>query len=127
MQPWPGEVLEERAGEIAVAFAALLNRHAAWRHRRVETITVLSANIHHGTAEAEALVELVDRGDLHLVAPPTREGEAVALEAVAGVRAQDDVGGGVVGIGIHRVRPVEMPGRREPDVGRLQRNDGGQA
>ena len=42
MQPWPGEVLEERAGEIAVGFAALLTRQAAWRHRRVETITVLS-------------------------------------------------------------------------------------
>jgi hypothetical protein len=42
VQPWPDELLEERAGEMAVAFAALLNRHAAWRHRRVETITVLS-------------------------------------------------------------------------------------
>ena len=42
MRPWPAEVLEERAGEIAVAFAALLTRQAAWRHRRVETITVLS-------------------------------------------------------------------------------------
>lgn len=42
MQPWPGEILEERAGEIAVGFAALLTRQAAWRHRRVETITVLS-------------------------------------------------------------------------------------
>jgi hypothetical protein len=39
---WPGEVLEERAGEIAVGFAALLTRQAGWRHRRVETITVLS-------------------------------------------------------------------------------------
>lgn len=42
MQPWPGEVLEERAGEIAVGFAALLTRQVAWRHRRVETIDVLS-------------------------------------------------------------------------------------
>jgi hypothetical protein len=42
VQPWPGEVLEERAGEIAVGFAALLTRQAAWRHRRVETISVLS-------------------------------------------------------------------------------------
>ena len=42
VQPWPGEVLDERAGEIAVGFAALLTRQAAWRHRRVETITVLS-------------------------------------------------------------------------------------
>ncbi len=42
MTPWPGEVLDERSGEIAVGFAALLTRQAAWRHRRVETITVLS-------------------------------------------------------------------------------------
>jgi hypothetical protein len=42
VQPWPGEVLEERAGEIAAGFAALVTRQAAWRHRRVETITVLS-------------------------------------------------------------------------------------
>src|SRR3954449_13227402 len=42
VQPWPGEVLDERAGEIAVGFAALLTRQAAWRHRRGETITVLS-------------------------------------------------------------------------------------
>jgi hypothetical protein len=42
VQPWPGEVLDERAGEIAVGFAALLTRQAAWRHRRVETIHVLS-------------------------------------------------------------------------------------
>jgi len=42
VQPWPGEVLDERSGEIAVGFAALLTRQAAWRHRRVERITVLS-------------------------------------------------------------------------------------
>jgi hypothetical protein len=42
VQPWPGEVLDERSGEIAVGFAALLTRQAAWRHRRVETISVLS-------------------------------------------------------------------------------------
>lgn len=33
-----------------------------------ETITVLSANIHHGTGEAEALVELVDRHSPDLLA-----------------------------------------------------------
>jgi hypothetical protein len=42
VQPWPGEVLDERSGEIAVGFAALLTRQTAWRHRRVERITVLS-------------------------------------------------------------------------------------
>jgi hypothetical protein len=39
---WPGEEIEERAGDIAVAAEVLLRRQAPWRHRRVETLTVLS-------------------------------------------------------------------------------------
>jgi hypothetical protein len=39
---WPGEEIEERAGEIASAAGVLLRQSAAWRHRRVETITLLS-------------------------------------------------------------------------------------
>jgi hypothetical protein len=39
---WPGEEIEERAEEIASAAEVLLRRPAAWRHRRVETISVLS-------------------------------------------------------------------------------------
>lgn len=42
MQPWPGEELEDRAGKIAAAAESLLWRQAAWRHRRVETLTVLN-------------------------------------------------------------------------------------
>jgi hypothetical protein len=39
---WPVEEIEERASDIAVAADVLLRRQAAWRHRRVETLTVLS-------------------------------------------------------------------------------------
>jgi hypothetical protein len=39
---WPAEEIEERAGDIAAAAYVLLRRQAAWRHRRVETLTVLS-------------------------------------------------------------------------------------
>ena len=39
---WPGEVIEERAVEIAEAADVLLRYQGAWRHRRVETITVLT-------------------------------------------------------------------------------------
>jgi hypothetical protein len=39
---WPGEEIEERAGDIAAAADVLLRHQAAWRHRRVETITVLT-------------------------------------------------------------------------------------
>jgi hypothetical protein len=38
---WPGEEIEERASDIAVAADVLL-RQVAWRHRRVETLTVIS-------------------------------------------------------------------------------------
>jgi hypothetical protein len=37
-----GEDLEDKAGTIAAAALTLLERQAEWRHRRVETITVLS-------------------------------------------------------------------------------------
>jgi hypothetical protein len=39
---WPGEQIEECAAEIAAAANVLLSQQAGWRHRRVETITVLS-------------------------------------------------------------------------------------
>jgi hypothetical protein len=38
---WPGEVIEARAEAIAEAADVLLRYQGAWRHRRVETITVL--------------------------------------------------------------------------------------
>jgi hypothetical protein len=39
---WPAEVIEERATDIAEAADVLLRYQAAWRHRRVETITVVT-------------------------------------------------------------------------------------
>jgi hypothetical protein len=39
---WPGEVIEERAADIAEAADVLLRYQAAWRHRRVESIAVLT-------------------------------------------------------------------------------------
>jgi len=66
VQPWPGEVLEDRAGEIAVAFAALLNRHAAWRHRRVETITVLSHEQVRRHVSVDFTVPLEHREEMRL-------------------------------------------------------------
>jgi hypothetical protein len=42
MAAWPGEEIEQRAGDIAVAADALLQDQAAWRHRRVETLTMIS-------------------------------------------------------------------------------------
>ena len=42
MSTWPGEDFEERASDIAAAAASLLRDQAAWRHRRVETLTLLS-------------------------------------------------------------------------------------
>jgi hypothetical protein len=42
MAAWPGEEIEERASDIAGAADRLLRRQAGWRHRRVETLTMLS-------------------------------------------------------------------------------------
>ena len=70
--------------------------------------------------------EGVDGGDLDLRAAPHREGEAVALETVPGVRLDHDVRGGVVRVRVHRVGPVERAGRRKADVGGLEGGDGGQ-
>jgi hypothetical protein len=66
VQPWPGEVLEERAGEIAVGFAALLTRQAAWRHRRVETIAVLSHEQVRRSVSVDFTVPLEHRADVRL-------------------------------------------------------------
>jgi hypothetical protein len=63
---WPGEVLEERAGEIAVGFAALLTRQAAWRHRRVETITVLSHEVVRRSVSVDFTVPIEHRDDVRL-------------------------------------------------------------
>jgi hypothetical protein len=64
--PWPGEVLEERAGEIAAGFAALLTRQAAWRHRRVETITVLSHEQVRRAVSVDFTVPAEHRADVRL-------------------------------------------------------------
>jgi hypothetical protein len=66
VQPWPDEVLEDRAGEIAVGFAALLTRQAAWRHRRVETIAVLSHEQVRRSVSVDFTVPLEHRDDVRL-------------------------------------------------------------
>jgi hypothetical protein len=42
MAAWPGEEIEQRASDIAEAAYELLFNQAGWRHRRVETLTMLS-------------------------------------------------------------------------------------
>src|SRR3954449_4744791 len=66
VQPWPGEVLDERSGEIAVGFAALLTRQAAWRHRRVETIAGLSHGEARRSVSVDFTVPLEHREDIRL-------------------------------------------------------------
>ena len=68
-------------------------------------------------------LERAGRGDAHLGAATARERQAVTLEAVVGVGAQDDVRRRVVGIGVHRVRAVEPARGREADVARLEAYD----
>jgi hypothetical protein len=42
MAAWPEEEIEQRASDIAVAADQLLHDQAPWRHRRVETLSMLS-------------------------------------------------------------------------------------
>ena len=42
MAAWPGEEIEQRAGDVADAAVQLLRHPAGWRHRRAETLTMLS-------------------------------------------------------------------------------------
>src|ERR671925_2386614 len=42
MAAWPGEEIEQRASDIADAAVQLLRHPAGWRHRRVETLSMLS-------------------------------------------------------------------------------------
>jgi hypothetical protein len=60
--------LEDRAGDIAVGFAALLTRQAAWRHRRVETITVLSHELVRRSVSVDFTVPVEHREDIRLSA-----------------------------------------------------------
>src|SRR5919199_6870705 len=39
---WPDEILEERRGDFAAATLALRSTAPLWRHRRVETISLLT-------------------------------------------------------------------------------------
>jgi hypothetical protein len=64
--PWPAEVLEERAGEIGAGFAALLTRQSAWRHRRVETIAVLSHEQVRRAVSVDFTVPAEHRDDVRL-------------------------------------------------------------
>jgi hypothetical protein len=64
--PWPAEALEEQAGDVAVAFASLLTRQAAWRHRRVETLTVLSHESVRRAVSVDFTVPTEHRDDLRL-------------------------------------------------------------
>ena len=68
-------------------------------------------------------LERASRRDADLGAATARERQPVPFEAVVGSRAQNDVRGRVVGIGVHRVRAVEPARRREANVARFERRD----
>ena len=59
-----------------------------------------------GSTDDERL-ERVGGGDAHLGAAAARECQPVPLDTVVCIGAENDVGGRIVGIGVHRIRPVE--------------------
>ena len=78
-------------------------------------------------AAAQRRGQGLDRGGLDVVAAADREDEAVSLMVVARIRADHQVGGGVVGIRVHRVGPVEVPRGGESDVVDVDADDGAHA
>src|SRR5205814_3765849 len=69
----------------------------------------------------EVRPQRLDRGRLDVVAAADGEREPVPLQAVLVVGAQHHVGRGVVRVRVHRVRAVQLPGRREADVVGIER------
>jgi len=63
--------------------------------------------------------ERLERSHLDLVSPTEGEAEPVALDAITGIGLKDHVSRRVVGIGVDRIRPVQVLGRWKPDVKRL--------
>jgi hypothetical protein len=63
-----GEEIEQRAEHIAVAAAVLLRRQLGWRHRRVETLTVLSHEQMRRSVSVDFTVPADVRGYLRISA-----------------------------------------------------------
>jgi len=74
----------------------------------------------------EMALERSDRRDLHLVAPADGEDEAVPLESVICVGADQQIAGGVVRVGVHGIGTIQGQRRGEADVVGLHGDDGGQ-
>jgi hypothetical protein len=66
---WPGDELEERAGAIAAAAEALLRNQGAWRHRRVETPTLVSREHVRRAVSVDFTVPAEQRDRLRVSAP----------------------------------------------------------
>ncbi|HEX2411824.1 MAG TPA: hypothetical protein VHJ39_11715 [Solirubrobacteraceae bacterium] len=66
MAAWPEEEFEGRAIDIAAAAWSLLRSQAAWRHRRVETLTVLSHEEVRRHVSVDFTVPLEHRESLRL-------------------------------------------------------------
>src|SRR5258708_39594056 len=62
--------------------------------------------------------EEIHSGDAQLGPAADGEGEAMAGQAVRVVGLEDNIGGRVVGIDVHRIRPIEGSRGRKADVAR---------
>ncbi len=66
-----------------------------------------------------------DRGNAQFVAASDRECHAMSCETVGSIGLKHDIRGGVVGVGVHRIRAVERPRRRKSNVMSGQSRDSG--
>lgn len=81
----------------------------------------VGADVSHLPAD-DVLAKCGDGGHHDVVAAPDGEAQRVPFH-LRRVRAQHGVGGRVVGIGVHRVRPVVLQRGREADVVTVERDD----
>ena len=126
----PGGV-DDRAGRHV--HHALLGAEPA-QLRVMGELAVQRAEIGRGTgrrAPDHVRAHRFDGGCHDLVAASDGEAEAMALDegsvcfrAERGIGTQDDIGGGVVGIGVHGVRAVQLLRGRKADVVDLEVRDG---
>ena len=90
-----------------------------WR----QNAPMLSATSSHVEPDHE-LAHRLDRRAADLVAAADGEGEAVTFECRR-VGRQDDIGGRIVGVRVHRIRTVELRGGGKAQVEYLQSSDAG--
>lgn len=134
-QQFPDRAAARRAARSQAALTTALGRHVHHALLRaqpaqlgvvgeqpVEGAEITGHTVHPAPDDIGS--EGPDRGGDDVVAAADREAEAVPRQVAGRIRTEYDIGGGVVGVGIHGVRAVELLRGRKADVVDLDLGDG---